>query len=128
MRCIWGFHSEKAQEATTNAQNALQEKTQSTGVLTYKTPAAMKQAIESIQKEMQSKIASLQADLNGAGEEATAVINKKISFIQEYQQQLDAYAGKSDKINEKDAPDFGKNVATLVDKIRRDLVLLDQEK
>lgn len=119
---------EEAQKAVSDADNTLQEKTKSAEVSTYKTAAAMKQAIESLQAEMENEVKSLQADLNGASEEAAQVINKKINFIQDYMAQLAAYQGKSDKINDVEAPDFGKNVAVLINKIRRDMATIKDEK
>jgi len=118
----------EAQEAAANAENTLKAKTQSTEVSTYKTPAAMKQALESLQSEIQGKIKRHQTDLNGASEEAGMVINKKINALQEYLEQLEAYQGKSDRIDEADAPAFGKNVAALIDKIRRDMATFENKK
>jgi hypothetical protein len=119
---------EEAQQVPSNAQNTLKEKTQSTEVSTYTTSAAMKQALEGLQSEIEGKIKRLQADLNGADEEAAMIINKKINALQEYQQELEAYKGKSDQINEAEAPDFGKNVAFLINKIKRDIATFENEK
>ena len=119
---------EEAQDAAANAVNTLKEKTQSTEAATYTTPAAMKQALEGLQSEIQGKIKLHEAELKGANEEAAMIINKKINTLQEYKQNLEAYQGKSDQINEADAPDFGKNVAFLINKIRRDMATFENEK
>ncbi|WP_020539212.1 hypothetical protein [Lewinella cohaerens] len=119
---------EEQQEAASEAETTLKEKTKSIEVSTYKTPAAMKEAVESLSTDIQSKITKLEADLNNSNEEVAAMAEKKIGALREYEQLLQEYEGKFDKINETDAPDFGKNVATLVNKIRRDIATFDDKK
>ncbi len=116
------------EEAQETAVNTLKEKSQSTAVSNFKTPAEMKQAIEGLLAEIEGKIKSLQADLKGANEEAAMTINKKISHLQEYKVELEAYRGKSEMLNEADAPDFGINVTTLINKIKRNIATFENEK
>lgn len=117
---------EEQQKAASEAETTLKEKTKE--VSTYKTPAAMKEAVESLSTDIQSKITNFEAELNDSNEEVVAIAEKKIGALREYQQLLQEYEGKFDKINEADAPDFGKNVADLVNKIRRDIATFDDKK
>lgn len=119
---------EEQQGAVSDTETTLKEKTKSIEVSTYKTAAAMKEAVESLTSDIQSKITSFEAELNNSDEEVAAMAGKKISALKDYQQQLQEYQGKFDKINEADAPDFGKNVADLVNKIRRDIATFEDKK
>lgn len=119
---------DEAQQAVSNAENVLKEKTKGAEASTYKTAADIKQAIESLQTDMDSEIESLKAELNGASEEAAQVINKKISFYQKQREQLVDYLEKSNHISDTDTPEFGEEVAALVNNIRRRMVSMKKEK
>jgi hypothetical protein len=88
----------------------------------------MTQAIESLQSEINSKIKTLQADLNGTTKEAAMTTNKKISYLQNYLKELAHYQEKAEKINEADASGFGKTVAEIISKIKGGMATLENEK